>query len=272
VNCQHHKKVLFRIIAGGIVVFSGCARQTKEPLQVRPGAKSAAEALSILRSRSQNAVPLRANGQCRLRYYAEGKEHNENFPVKLWVNPPVQIYLQGDVAFDAKGIVLGSNGEEFWLSMRPKEISSYWWGLWSEGRCLEKLMIDPELVLEALGIAAIGSDQGWSLSSEGAFDILTRRDEVTETHKIYLSRYDYLVSKIGYLGPEGKASVVVELGKYKQVTEGFFAPDIIKIIKPAAEGGEGSVSIILSLDSIKPADFMFINSIKTVMWSNSSKN
>jgi hypothetical protein len=47
----------------------------------------------------------------------------------------------------------------------------------------------------------------------------------------------------------------VELGQYRQVPEGFFAPSIIRIIKPAAEGGEGSVSIILSLDSIKQADF-----------------
>ena len=73
--------------------------------------------------------------------------------------PPVEIYMQGDVAFDPKGIVLGSNEEEFWLAVRLKEVSGYWWGRWSEESRPEKLMISPRLVLEALGVAAVGDDR-----------------------------------------------------------------------------------------------------------------
>jgi len=238
-----------------LVILSNCARQTQQPKRICPGEKSAAEVLSLLNSRPQNAVPLKAHGQCRLLYYAEAKLHKENFPVKLWMNPPLEIYLQGDVAFDAKGIALGSNKDEFWLSMRPKEISSYWRGRWSEQSCFEELMISPKLVLEALGVVEVSGEEYWSLSDEGAFNVLTKRDGDAGTQKIYVSKCDYLVSKIGHLDTNGKALIVIELGKYKEVFKGFFVPTVIRIIKPTAEDREDLTSVTLNLKSIKRANF-----------------
>jgi len=114
------------------VILGGCAPQIQKPVRLCPGAESAIDSLSLLRLRSENTVPLKANGQCLLQYYDEDKKYKEeNFPVKLWVNPPAEIYMQGDVAFDAKGVVLGSNEDEFWLSMKPKA-STYVWGQWSD--------------------------------------------------------------------------------------------------------------------------------------------
>jgi len=268
-------------IAAAIIIFTGCAPQIKKPMLVCPGKKLAADSLSILRSRPQNTVPLKANGQCLLQYYAEGKEHKENFPVKLWVNPvgsprqqgadvgrltfnrvnpPAQIYLQGDIAFDPKGLVIGSNEREFWLAIKLKEISSYWWGQWSEGSCLEGLMISPKAMLEALGFAAIDSDEssreGWSLSNEGAFDVLTRRNrQGAKSKKIFIYSCDYLIRRIEYFDANGKAMVVTELDKYKQVADGFFVPAVIKIITLAEDSSEDSVSITLSLKSMKSAHF-----------------
>ena len=116
-----YQKCNIRLFAGfvaAILIFSGCAAQIQKPVRVCPGKESIAESLSSLRLRLENAVPLKANGQCLLQYYAEDrKPKKENFPVKLWVNPPVEIYMQGDVAFDPKGIVLGSNEDEFWLAV-----------------------------------------------------------------------------------------------------------------------------------------------------------
>jgi len=200
-------------------------------------------------------VPLKANGQCLLKYYVEGKEkpQKEKFSVKLWVNPPVEIYLHGDVTLVPKAIVLGSNQDEFWLSVRPKEISTYWWGQWSQQDSSLTLMINPKTLLEALGIAAVDAESNWSLSNEGAFDILTKRQRGVVIKNIYVYSCDYLVKRIEYFDVYGQVAVVAELDKYKQVLEGFFVPASIKIIERADDSPEDSLSITLDLKSIKPA-------------------
>ena len=294
-----YQKCNIRLFAGfvaAILIFSGCAAQIQKPVRVCPGKESIAESLSSLRLQLENAVPLKANGQCLLQYYAEDrKPKKENFPVKLWVNPvrsphqqgsdvrrltsngvnpPVEIYMQGDVAFDPKGIVLGSNEDEFWLAIKLKEVSGYWWGRWSEEDYPEKLMISPRLVLEALGIAAVGDIESWSLSKEGAFDVLTKQEGGAKTRKIYINNgstgspsdsasslqaraksrdCDYLVRRVEYFDDDGRATVVTELDKYKELIKGFFVPTFIKIINRTDSNKEDLVQITLS--SVKPANF-----------------
>jgi hypothetical protein len=265
-----YQKCDIRLFAGftaAILIFSGCAAQIQKPVRVCPGKESIVESLSSLRLQLENAVPLKANGQCLLQYYAEDrKPKKENFPVKLWVNPPVEIYMQGDVAFDPKGIALGSSEDEFWLAIKLKEISCYWWGRWSEESYPEKLMISPRLVLEALGVAAVGDIESWSLSKEGAFDVLTKRESDIETKKIYINNgstgspsqaksrdCDYLVRRVEYFDDDGRATVVTELDKYKELIKGFFVPTFIKIMNRTDRNKEDSVQITLS--SVKPANF-----------------
>jgi len=273
-----YQKCNIRLFAGfvaAILIFSGCAAQIQKPVRVCPGKESIAESLSSLRLQLENAVPLKANGQCLLQYYAEDrKPKKENFPVKLWVKPPVEIYMQGDVAFDPKGIVLGSNEDEFWLAIKLKEISCYWWGRWSKENRPEKLMISPRLVLEALGIAAVGDIESWSLSKEGAFDVLTKQEGGAKTRKIYINNgstgspsdsasslqaraksrdCDYLVRRVEYFDDDGRATVVTELDKYKELIKGFFVPTFIKIINRTDSNKKDSVQITLS--SVKPANF-----------------
>ena len=246
---------MFAGFAAAILILSGCAPQIQKPVRVCPGKESVAESLSSLRMRLENTVPLKANGQCLLQYYAEDKKpKKENFPVKLWVNPPVEIYMQGDVAFDPKGVVLGSNEDEFWLAMKPKEISCYWWGRWSERSYPEKLMISPRLVLEALGVAAVGDIESWSLSNEGAFDVLTKQEGGTKTRKkIYINTCDYLVRRIEYFDDDGRATIVTELDKYKKISRDFFVPSTIKIIN-RANGNEGDL-VQITLSSVKSMNF-----------------
>ena len=252
---RYNHRMLFHF-AAALLILAGCAPQKREAIRVCPGKGSAAEALSVLRSHSENATPLKANGQCRLQYHVEddNKPKKESFPVKLWVNPQTDIYLQGDIAFDAKGIVLGSNENEFWLLMKPKEISSYWWGKWSQKSSFGKLTINPKLLLEALGIATVGSEENWSLSNEGPFDVLTKQKGQNESRKIYISNCDYLVRKIEYLD-KGRVIVVTELDKYKEVSKDFFAPSVIKIVNQTDDGDKDSDSITLNLKSIKPVNF-----------------
>jgi len=242
------------------MILIGCTGRIKEPVRICPGKESAYEVVSILRSRSQSAVPLKAIGQCRLRYFVEEKKnpHKENFPVRLWLNPPAEICLQGDVAFDPRGIVLSSNKDEFWLAVRLKEISSYWWGRWAETGYVDKLVISPKTVLEALGIVAVSGEdddtKSWSLSNEGAFDVLTmHNNEGRIIKKVYIYSCDYLVRKIEYFDINGEVAIVTELSKYERVVEDFFVPAGIKIIKHAENNKTDSIQI--SLGSIKPAQF-----------------
>ena len=242
----------FTILVVAILIFAGCAPQIQKPMQVCPGKKSLAESLDCLGSRSQNTEFFRANGRCLWRYYGEDKKpKKENFAVKLWVNPPAEIYLQGDVAFNARGIVLGSNEEEFWLAIKP-EISSYWWGKWAEQGSSDKLLISPKVVLEAFGAASVSSETNWSLSNEGAFDVLTKREGDRIIKKIYIYNCDYRVRKIEYFGDDGKAAIVAELDEYKEVLKGVFVPARITIATGGQEMTEDLFEI--TLGSIKAVD------------------
>ena len=210
--------------------------------------------MASLRSNSENIVSLKATGRCNARFYVEDKKYKESFPVTLWLNPPAQIRMHGDLFLNPRGIVLGSNEQEFWLAVKPKEISTYHWGLWSEQGSSESLLINPKTVLEALGIVAVGSDEGWSLSNEGPFDVLTQRNNQGRIiKKVYVYSCAYHISKIEHFNEDGQIVAVTELFKYKEVSKGCFVPRAIKIITHAQDGRKDSLSI--TLRSVKPYKF-----------------
>jgi len=229
------------------IILTGCVSELEQKLQICPGADSAGELFSALQQRRQAAVSIKASGRCRLLYYEQGKRHKEGFPVKIWMEPPSNIYLQGDVAFDPKGIVAGSNRDEFWLAIRLKEVSSYYWGSWSKRKDVEGLVINPTLLLEALGIIDFGDNAGWSFSKEGPFDILVKTDGGAVVERIYLGSCDGLVRKIEHFGVTGQTAVIIKLGKYKQIGQDFSVPYIIRIEGFDKENEQEFVEIRLNL-------------------------
>jgi hypothetical protein len=242
---------LSRVIFAAILLFTGCAPKVQRPMRVCPSAGSAAAAISVQKWRFEGAVAFRANGKCLLIYYDEkDKLRKENFPIKLWSEPPGRFYLQGDVAFDPKGIVLGSNQREFWLSMKPKEISSYIWGQWSQKSCFKELAINPTLLSEALGIMELDTEEDWSFSNDGAFDILTEHQAGGIVKKVYIYGCDHLVRRIEYFDAEGKVVVVTVLDKYKPASKDFWVPSVINILRHKQD--DRSDSMIIKLGSIKP--------------------
>jgi hypothetical protein len=251
---QRYNYWLFYSFTAAILILGGCAAKMEKPVQVHPERKTVAESLTLLRVQLENAVPLKADGQCLLQYHDEKEKlKREHFPMKLWMNLPVEFYMQGDVAFDPKGIVLGSNKEEFWLAVRLKEVSGYWYGRWSGKDYPEKMMISPRLVLEALGSVTVAAEEKWSLSREGEFDVLTRQQGGVTTKKIYIGTSDYLIRRIEYFSGDGRVIIVMELSKYRKVAENFFVPGIVKIAN-GAEGDKGdSVKIILGF--VKQVEF-----------------
>jgi hypothetical protein len=243
---------LIMSLLAAILILAGCTPQIRQPTKICPGKNSVAEALTALQSHAQNAVPLKAHGDCRLEYYVEGKKkpQRESLNVKLRVNPPDEIYLQGDKPLISKAIVVGSNEQEFWLAIKP-EISLYYWGLWSEQDSGGGLVINPRTLLEALGIEQIDAGQDWSLSNEGPFDILTKRERGLITKKIHIFSCDYRVRKTEFFDTKGRAIASAELDRYKEVSEGFFVPALIKVTTFARNDDEDPFSITLNLTSIK---------------------
>jgi len=242
------------VFFAAIVVLAGCDSHRQTPTRICPGKASVAEALSVLGSRSQDLVPLKASGQCVLEYHEGKKKHKENVAIKLWMSPPFEIYLQGDVAFNPRGLVLGSNEREFWLALKPKEIgNSFYWGKWADGSNLGDLRISPKVLLEALGIVEAEDSENWSLSNEGAFDVLTKRDGRGEPIKrVHVYCCDYRVRKIEYFDDDGRAVVAVELDEYREAQKGVLIPRTVKIISLNRDGAEDSFG--LDLKSVKPAD------------------
>ena len=248
---------IFTFLLLCVVVATGCAPTIRKPERVCPGAASANKALSLLELHSDSIVPLRANGQCFLEYYSGGKKHKENFPVKIWMNPPVEIYLQGDVAFDPKGVVLGSNKDEFWLTVRLKEISSYWWGRWSGGNYFKNLAVNPGIMLEVMGVGKIGQREDWFLSKEGAYDVLAKKNsEGAVIRKMYVYNCDYLVRKIEYFDANEQAVIVAELGEYKKVSKDFFVPGVIKISRCIDNKDEGPIAVSFTIELAEQTSFM----------------
>jgi hypothetical protein len=236
-----------------VIIITGCAPQMQKPLPICAGKQSAGQALSFLKSNSQNTVPFKAVGQCLASFNIDEKKYNnENFPVKLWVNPPDQLRLQGDISFNARGIDLGSNPDEFWLSIKPQ--GRYCWGLWSEQGITGRLLIDPKMVLDAAGIVDDNNVQNWSLSNQGPFDILTAQNHAGAViKKVYVYSCDYRVSKVQYFDADGLLAAVVELDGYREISKGFFVPSVIKIANMNNE--KITASFKITLDSIRQEQF-----------------
>jgi len=239
------------LAAAAATFIGGCAAPGRPRLPICPGKTSVDEALAALAARAQQAVPLRGNGQILLTYHDpdSGKRKRHNLPMRFLFDPPWETYIQGSVAVDQKAVIMGSNKDGFWLALRPEEMSSYYLGAWTEARNIEGLMTSPKVVLEAFGIIQDSEPHArlWSLRHEGAFDILTQRDEDGRLVKrVHVYACDYLVSKIEYFGSRQRVAAVAELGRYKPVAGGFRVPTRIVVSTAGPAKKTDSISITLS--------------------------
>ena len=232
----------------------GCGLEPEEPMQICPGKGSVEEALAALRANAQDATAIWINGKCLLRYHDDGKKRKEGpWDTYLRVNPPGHMYFQIDAPFNIKAIVAGANEREFWLAIKPKEVSTYWHGQWAEVRRSEGLLFNPRVMLEGLGIADVGEggEADWSLTNEGPFDILALRDMAgTLVKKVYVYNCDYVVRKIEYYDLYGHPEMTVELGRYVQVTEDFSVPTEITVLY-LKDMEENSARFTLSRPKVK---------------------
>lgn len=236
-----------------MMLVAGCTPGRRQ-LVICPGKANVAEALAALGARAEQAVAVRSRGaQCRLYYYDPDKEKQTRHKVALllWFAPPSYLYIQGSVGVDQKAVIVGSNAEEFWLALRPKEIDAYYWGRWDEAGDVEGLIINPRFVLEGFGVIVWpdAADSGrWSLENEGPYDILTLRDEKGSVReKVYVYACEYLVHKIEYFNPDGSITAVTELEDYTPLRDsGFEMPKRIRVTTKSDDGHEDLINVRFS--------------------------
>ena len=225
---------LLAAVALAAICVVGCGPKAPELLEICPGKGSLGESLIVLRSRLENAAPFKANGKCTARFYDPDKEKHrkESFDVRVWFDPPANLLLHGDVAFNPRGIIVGSNAEEFWLAMKPKELGNrYYWGKWSETQGFGRLILNPHMLLEAFGVIDIGDVQKWALSNKGPMDVLTARDEAGKiVKKVYIYNCDYTVRKIEYFSDGKQPVAILELGDYESTGPDASVPAAINIV------------------------------------------
>ena len=227
----------FLVGAGLSIWMGGCTPHTR-PRQICPGKETSAEAVATLQSRLDRAHPLYINNvQARIGYLDDkNKRRESNLPVKIWLEPPHNVFMRGQATFGPKGVIsMGSNQEEFWLSIRP-DLNSYWWGKWSEVSGTEQLQISPQVVLEALGLLELGSSDSWFLSNSGGYDVLSLVDDRGAIlRRLHIGTCDYLPRKIEYFDRFGDVLVLVELADYEVLAGEFEVPTRIQISNFAGE-------------------------------------
>jgi hypothetical protein len=253
---KNYRLSLYFFVVSGLIIISGCVIEPPKPIEIVPGKSSITEALSVLKARSEKAVPILARGRCVFEFYdpESKKRKKEQLAVLVLMQPPIEIYLQGDATLLKKALILGSNEREFWLLLKPKEISTYWWGTWSEQESYEGLMINPKTLFEALGFLDIESKENWSLSSKGVYDVLTQQNRGITIKKMHISKHGYLINKIEYFNSAGEALAMAELKNYKKLAGGFYVPASIKIMTYKQEGGAEPLGITFNLSTIKPKE------------------
>jgi hypothetical protein len=251
---------LFSVLCLLPVLLGGCVTQPQKPkLEVCPGKATAAEALQTLTARAQSAVPVWATGDAILAYHAPDKKKPErhSLNIVLRFDPPARVYLQGSVTAIPKAVILGSNEQEFWLALKPKEISSFYIGRWQDVRDFEGLVMSPRVVLEAVGILNLpGTEPNpalWKLENKGPYDILTQRDESGRpVRRLHVYACDYTVREIEYFDRRGKVVAVARLDGYKPLEKGFSVPTRISVVSTRPDGRKDSVAMNLSSVWTKP--------------------
>lgn len=235
------------------VLLTGCLAPLQQG-KICPPAQSFNDVFSPLGTHSSAVIPFRTTGSCHLKYKTPDKKTNENFSIKIWFLPPDRIRLHGDIAFDPKGLDLGSNTDEFWLALRPKDFRSYYWGQWLQQSNDQFLLINPKTLVEAFGVTNLVDANLWVLEQDNAFDSLIKKDaDGNIVKKLFVNRCTKYVEKIEYYQRTGRVVTAVNLQKYRNITADFAVPSKISIT--TCPDDKTVATFLFSLDSFKPQNF-----------------
>ncbi len=231
-----------------VVSLAGCHGPLRG--KVVPGKATFLDAARALQSRVDGFEPTQLTGTCTLDYPDEdGKWRRTNpFTMKLWLEPPHNLYVQIIAAPGPQGkIFLGANQEAFWLSIKP-EINTYWQGRWEDVSGVTDLELNPRVVLESLGITQFALEETWTLENQKRMDVLTCKE--TETGRLvkrfYVATKTYQVAKIEYYDQWGGLAAAVELKRYKVLDGKNSVPTGIRMSRYARDELQGHVTFALT--------------------------
>ena len=237
-----------------LLFLGGCRSLISEPLRICPGKSDAAEAIAALKARVENITAIKANGMCKLKFNNNaGKEFKEAFPIRLWAEQPGRICLHVDMFFNPAAIIVGSNGDEFWLSSRV--MKSYAWGQFNTDGSITLvkdvpsvlMSLSPKFLFEAMGLMEIDNASSWTLRNWGAFDVLEKYTADGKiTKKIYVNCCDYTIRTIEYMDRTGKVTAFIELDDYKTIADQISVPHKIAVIQTGVDGNLTSATIELN--------------------------
>ncbi len=236
---------------------SGCQGRIEEPARDCAGKETVEDAIEALSANTGIEGPVRGSGHTRLVFFDEDNQrHRENFQIRLWMEPPDHIYLQGEIVFSPRALLLGSNSEEFWFWVKP-EISTYWWGQWDQVEHIQQLPVSPRVIFEAVGFAGLteaDEHENWSLHQQGPHDVLTLSRQGRVVKKVYIDKCDYTPERIEYFGKDRQLIAVTELDRYVQISDGVRVPAYIKIVT-FGTGYQQPFEAEITLDSVEAATF-----------------
>jgi hypothetical protein len=232
----------------------GCQPQL-ESLKSCPGKPNAAAAIADLNARTAAIPGLKASGRCTIEYYDEdGKKRHESFPAIIRTSPPEGLYFQGNLIIP-KGLILGTNSEEFWLWIKLKEVDSFWSGPIAGCSETPALLLSPSSVLESLGYLRLDPENrgGYAMKHQGQYDVISMLDETGAlARRVYVYPCDSTVRKIEYYGRGGKLVMTTTLQYYRMVAGGNgFVPTQIDMVLVDAKGREQKLSTTLNKDTLE---------------------
>jgi len=212
-----------------LLACGGCNSDGKGPGIRCPGRETVAAAAAVFAQRRANLASVQAGGNCYIQWLDEkGGTHDENPAIELRFCPPERLFLRGDVLGN-EALRLGCNGDEFWLRIKPKEVSTYWYGDYARlKRCAEALWFSPAGLMEALGVIEIGAD--YTLVYQDGMDVLVQLSPSGEVRKkVFVDCCTYEARRIEYYADDGKARMVMQLSDYQPVEAGVPVPSQIEV-------------------------------------------
>jgi len=166
--------------------------------------------------------------------------------------PPGSLYFQGNLIIP-KGIVLGTNHDEFWLAIKLKEVDSYWSG--PNAKCIvSELPVSPASIMEALGYVWLDSPNrgGYTIQYKSPYDIITvLEDDKRPAKRIWLWSCDSSPRRIEYLDTGGQAVLTAELTHYAAVQGDFAVPTRIELTARGKDEKGEKLLVELNKDTLE---------------------
>lgn len=211
-----------------LMLLAGCSVTPRRPFSC-PSGENIHKVINEWNKNSSSRVSLRAYGRCHIDFETEEESYDENFSIKLWATQPDNIYIQGDIFFNPKGIIFGTDSKRFWFAIKP-EVDTFVSGTFPVIPSSSLPALQMTTLADCLFINKIRETESWVLEKNEKYDILCKLDDNNKPlKKIYINRCDHLPGKIKYYKASGKAAIIVKISHYKQLQTGGYFPGKISI-------------------------------------------